>query len=284
MTQTTTKTALVTGSTSGIGQATVLELVKSVSTLILPVRNLAKGEELKQQLASINPSCQIDLYSCDLESIESTKGCANTLASKYKVIDILINNAGIMEPDFRLTVDGVEAHFQVNVLSQYIFNTILKPLVVASEQGRIINLSSALYAQGKFEINTINSKPSGFMSGIGLYSNSNLYRNLLTFKLAFELQSTNVTVNCLHPGVIKTNLGNKRTNTLWNIVTPIFHVFTKPATDGAKTPLYLALSPEASPVTGKYWSDGKVVEVSELSKNMELAKQLAAKCQELTGI
>lgn len=280
----TTKTSLITGTTSGIGQAIVLELVKSVSTLILPVRSINKGEELKKALASINPNCQIDLYQCDLESIKSVKKCATTIASKYKVIDILINNAGIMEPDFRLTSDGVEAHFQVNVLSQYIFNAILQPLMVASEQGRIINLSSALYAQGKFEIESINSKPLGFMSGIRLYSNSNLYRNLLTFKHASELENTKVMVNCLHPGVIKTNLGNQKTNTLWNIATPIFHLFTKPAADGAKTPLQLALSQEGGQTTGKYWSDCKIVEVSELSKNIELAEQLATKCKELTGV
>jgi NAD(P)-dependent dehydrogenase (short-subunit alcohol dehydrogenase family) len=122
------------------------------------------------------------------------------------------------------------------------------------------------------------------LSGIGLYSNSNLYRNLLTFRLAKELENTKVTVNCLHPGVIKTNLGSKSSNWLWSAITPIFHLFTKPPTEGAKTSLHLALSSEGGNITGKYWSDCKVAQPSQLSMDMELANQLAEKCEELTRV
>jgi NAD(P)-dependent dehydrogenase (short-subunit alcohol dehydrogenase family) len=278
------KTILLTGSTSGIGKATAMELVKSTSVLILPVRNVSKGEELKKELLEMNPNCQIDLYQCDLESIESVKNCANIILSKYKKIDVLINNAGIMMPDFRLTADNIEAHFEVNVLSQYIFNTILKSLVIKSEQGRIINLSSQLHKSGKFELEKIKSESNGVLAGIGLYSNSNLYRNLQTFKLAKELENTNVTVNCVHPGVINSNLGSNSSNWLWKIMTPIFTLFTKPCSEGAKTTIHLALSDEGSQITGKYWSDCKVATPLKLSTDMNLADQLATKCQELTGI
>jgi retinol dehydrogenase 14 len=278
------KTIFLTGATSGIGRATAYELVKSAAVMILPVRNLLKGETLKTELLGINPSCQIDLYECDLESIESIKNCANEVIKNYPQIDILINNAGIMEPNFRLTADGIESHFAVNVLSQFIFNTTLLPKLKASAQGRIINLSSALHSQGKFQLDTLGISPSGNMPGIGLYSNSNLYRNLLTFKLAKVLENTKVTINCIHPGVIKTNLGSGGSNKLWNFITPIFHLFTKPPSDGAKTTIHLALSEEAGLITGKYWSDSKVAKHSELSSNTELADQLTAKCHELTGV
>jgi NAD(P)-dependent dehydrogenase (short-subunit alcohol dehydrogenase family) len=278
------KTLLITGSTSGIGRATTLELVKSAAILILPVRNINKGEMFKKVLLEVNPNCQIDLYECDLESIESMKNCANLILAKYPKIDVLINNAGIMIPDFRLTADNIEAHFEVNVLSQYIFNKVLKPLVVASEQGRIINLSSQLHNNGKFELEKIKSESTGVLTGIGLYSNSNLYRNLLTFKLAKELENMNVTVNCVHPGVINSNLGSNSSNLLWKIMTPIFRLFTKPCSEGAKTSIHLTTSNEGGQITGKYWSDCKVAKPLELSTDMNLAKQLAAKCQELTGI
>jgi short-subunit dehydrogenase len=71
MTSQSAKVAFLTGSTSGIGQATALELVKYVSTLILPVRNLSKGQNLKKELLIINPNCQIDLFVCDLESMDA---------------------------------------------------------------------------------------------------------------------------------------------------------------------------------------------------------------------
>jgi NAD(P)-dependent dehydrogenase (short-subunit alcohol dehydrogenase family) len=278
------QTILITGSTSGIGKATAQELVKNAAILILPVRNLDKGATLKSELLQTNPSCQIDIYHCDMESLQSVKDCANLIASKYKQIDVLINNAGIMDPDFRLTSDGIESHFQVNVLSQYVFNTILKPLLLASDQGRIINLSSALHTRGKFELEGLNTSPTGKLPGIGLYSNSNLYRNLLTFKLAKELESSTITVNCLHPGVIRTNLGSTSANLLWKIITPIFHLFTKPPSKGAQTPIHIATSDQVGQITGKYWANCKIAEPSQLSLDMDLAQALSDKCQELTGV
>lgn len=212
MTSQFSKVAFLTGSTSGIGQATAQELVKHASILILPVRNIPKGQDLKQELLTINPNCQIDLYQCDMESMESMKTCADTIVSKYKTIDILINNAGIFDYRCHFTNDGLESHFEVNVLSQYIFNTILKPLILQSIQGRIINLSGLSHKVGKFNLKYIqdrNKSSKSVLNTINLCSDSCLYRNLLTFKLAKDFENTKVTVNCLHPGSIKTNISRR---------------------------------------------------------------------------
>jgi NAD(P)-dependent dehydrogenase (short-subunit alcohol dehydrogenase family) len=281
------KVAFLTGSTSGIGRATAQELVKHISTLILPVRNLTKGENLKKELLIINPNCQIDLYQCDLESIESMKTCARAIASKYKTIDILINNAGIFDYQCHFTKDGLESHFEINVLSQYIFNTVLKPLVLQSSQGRIINLTGLSHKAGKFNLQYIqdsNKSPKSFINTIRLCSDSCLYRNLLTFKLAKDLENTKVTVNCLHPGSIKSNIGKDTVTLTGRVLTPIFNLFAKSATEGAKTSLYLALSEEGGQISRKYWSDSKIDKPSELSTNMDLAEQLEVKCRELTKI
>jgi NAD(P)-dependent dehydrogenase (short-subunit alcohol dehydrogenase family) len=281
------KVAFLTGSTSGIGRATAQELVKYVSTLILPVRNLTKGQTLKQELLAINPNCQIDLYQYNLESIESMKTCANTIASIYQTIDILINNAGTFDYQCHFTKDGLESHFEINVLSQYIFNTILKPLVLQSLQGRIINLTGLSHKAGKFNLQYIqdpNKNPKSFINTIRLCSDSCLYRNLLTFKLAKELTNTKVTVNCLHPGSIKSNIGKDTATLTGRVLTLIFNLFAESATEGAKTSLYLALSDEGGKVSGKYWSNSKIAKPSELSTNMDLADQLEAKCRELTKV
>jgi NAD(P)-dependent dehydrogenase (short-subunit alcohol dehydrogenase family) len=278
------QTILITGSTSGIGKATAQELVKNASILILPVRNLDKGATLKSELLEINPSCQIDIYHCDMESIESVKDCANLIASKYKQIDVLINNAGIMEPDFRLTSDGIESHFQVNVLSQYVFNSILQPLLLASDQGRIINLSSMAHSWGKFDLESTKTSPKGVKPGIGLYCNSNLYRNLLTCKLAKELENTNITVNCVHPGMIRTNIVNGSLNFVSRALLSVFFLFSKPPSKGAQTPIHIATSDQVGQITGKYWANCKISEPSQLSLDMDLAQTLADKCKKLTGV
>jgi NAD(P)-dependent dehydrogenase (short-subunit alcohol dehydrogenase family) len=281
------KVAFLTGATSGIGRVTAQELVKYVSILIMPVRNIAKGQALKQELLTIDPNCQVDLYQCDLESIESMKTCANTIASKYEAIDIMINNAGTFDYQCRFTDDGLESHFQINVLSQYIFNTILKPLVLKSNQGRIINLSGLSHKAGKFNLKYIqdrNRSSKSVLNTISLCADSCLYRNLLTFKLAQDLETTKVTVNCLHPGSIKTNIGNDNISLIGKIIAPFFNLFTHSAIEGAKTSLHLALSNEGGQITAKYWSNSKIDRPSELSTNMDLAEQLVAKCQQLTNI
>jgi NAD(P)-dependent dehydrogenase (short-subunit alcohol dehydrogenase family) len=287
MTSQSSKVAFLTGSTSGIGQATAQGLVKQLSILIIPVRNISKGQNLKQELLAINPSCQIDLYECDLESITSMKACAHNIAGKYEMIDILINNAGTFDYQCHFTNDGLESHFEVNVLSQYIFNTILKPLVLRSIQGRIINLSGLAHKAGKFNLKYIqdrNKSPKNMLNTISLCADSCLYRNLLTFKLAKDFEHTKVTVNCLHPGSIKTNIGNDNISLAGKIIAPIFNLFTQPAIEGAKTSLYLALSNEGGQITGKYWSNSKIDKPSELSTDMNLAEQLVAKCYELTKV
>jgi short-subunit dehydrogenase len=280
------KTVFLTGSTSGIGRAISLELVKFVSVLILPIRNMAKGEELKKELAIINSTCQIDLIECDLESIKSMKNCANLVATKYKVIDILINNAGVLDYQCRFTTDGIESHFQVNVLSQYMFNTILKPLVIASEQGRIINVSGLAEKFGKFNIDKIQvySNKKSIFKAYSLIFDSLLYRNMLTFGLAKELKNTNVTVNCLHPGTIKTNIARDGANLGGKILNSFANLFSKSPKFGAKTTLHLALSNLVAKETGKFWTECKIAKSSDLSLNMELAYQLKTKCHELTGI
>jgi NAD(P)-dependent dehydrogenase (short-subunit alcohol dehydrogenase family) len=256
------KIALITGGTSGIGRATVLELVIHCSTLILPVRSLEKGVELKNELAGLNANCNVDVYLCDLSSKESVKTFLAGVKARYKCIDILINNAGLINYENKKTKDNLEATFQVNVLAQFIFNKELSPLLQKSQQGRIINLSSALYKQGKFSIDNLQGEKmkNNMGAGVQLYNNSNLERNMLTKYLADTLKYTSVTVNCLHPGVITTALGKQNTGFIPNLFNGIFSLFTKPAEEGALTSLHLALSKEGGEITGKYWSNSKSID------------------------
>jgi NAD(P)-dependent dehydrogenase (short-subunit alcohol dehydrogenase family) len=173
------------------------------------------------------------------------------------------------------------------VLSQYIFNTILKPLVLKSTQGRIINLSGLSHKAGKFNLKHIqdqNKSSKSVLNTIRLCSDSCLYRNLLTFRLAKDSDNTKVSVNCLHPGSIKINIGKDNISLTGRIITPIFNLFTRPAIEGSKISLHLALSDEGGQVTSKYWSNSKTDKPSELSTNMDLAEQLVAKCHELIKI
>jgi retinol dehydrogenase 12 len=282
-----TKIILVTGATSGIGKATVEELVKVATTLILPVRTIAKGEELRRELQLINTNCQIDIYSLQLNSLESVKNFAKNVLDKYPVIDVLINNAGIFNSSRVMTEDNIEETFQVNVLSQFILNNMLLPLLKASNQGRIINLSSMGHYSGKFNIDNIqnqNDLKNNIGLGTQIYFNSNLYRNLLTFKQAEELKGTKVTVNCLHPGIIRSALGHQIEGFWAGIIKNVSKYMTQSPQKGAKTSIYLATETSIADVTGKYWTDSKVKEPLAICNNQEYQNQLWDYCTKVSKL
>jgi NAD(P)-dependent dehydrogenase (short-subunit alcohol dehydrogenase family) len=275
------KIILITGATAGIGKETAIELVKDSQILILPVRSITKGESLKEELKLINNDCKIDLWECNLNSIQSMKEFSDNVLKTYPKIDILINNAGVMNVDRIITVDGFEETFQVNVISQFIFNTKFLPLLKASDQARIINLSSIGNYMGKFRLETVKAnealKSKSIREGSQMYYDSNLYRNLLTLHLAKILKETknnNITVNALHPGAIKTDLGAQNEGFLSKILIKLFQSLTKPTKEGAKTTIYLARSEEGGKISGKYWDNCKVKEPSKASTDDTLAQKL----------
>jgi NAD(P)-dependent dehydrogenase (short-subunit alcohol dehydrogenase family) len=278
------KVILLTGSTSGIGEAAVKELVRSASALILPVRNITKGEELKQILNAINPSCIIDLYECDFSSLKSVKKMIENVRKNYKVIDVLANNAGLFNGRIVMTEDGIEETFQVNVLSQYLLNSSLLDLVQVSTSGRIVNLSSLGHKGGKFDLDNLNCQKENNNLGGGskAYFNSNLYRNLLTAYYADQLKSngSKVTVNCMHPGAIKTGLGVQNKGYINGLLIKLFGVFTKPATAGAKTLIYLCLSDEVKDISGQYFVNSKVDKANPESMDLASASMLVQRIKE----
>lgn len=260
----------------------------SASVLILPVRNLHKGESLRVDLNLINPKCQINLYECDFASLDSVKLFAQTVLKDFQYIDILANNAGIFNSSKVITKDNLDETFQVNLLSQFILNQTLLPLLEKSESGRIVNLSSLGHKPGNFDIDNLQGEKLGsnLRSGTQLYFNSNLYRNLLTFRQANELtqSSSKVTVNCMHPGAIKTGLGTQNPGAEDSIFIKLFQLFSKPAEDGAKTLVYFCLDESINGITGEYWTSCKIAKASTKSKNLEYAEQLFNRCKELTNL
>lgn len=172
-------------------------------------------------------------------------------------LDVLINNAGIFQCPYMKTEDGFEMQLGVNHLGHFLLTNLLLGLLKNSAPSRIVVVSSKLYKYGEINFDDLNSELS--YSKSFAYSRSKLANILFTLELARRLEGTGVTVNVLHPGVVRTNLGRYVHIPL--LARPLFNLvswaFFKSPLEGAQTSIYLASSPEVEGVSGKYFGDCK---------------------------
>ena len=172
-------------------------------------------------------------------------------------LDVLINNAGVFQCPYMKTEDGFEMQFGVNHLGHFLLTNLLLGLLKSSAPSRIVVVSSKLYKYGDINFEDLNSEQSYNKSFC--YSRSKLANILFTRELARRLEGTSVTVNVLHPGVVRTNLGRHIHIPL--LVRPLFNLvswaFFKTPEEGAQTAVYLASSPEVEGVSGRYFGDCK---------------------------
>jgi NAD(P)-dependent dehydrogenase (short-subunit alcohol dehydrogenase family) len=150
-------TTVITGATSGIGEATAFALAKKKHALYLLVRNTEKGAELKQRIISQTGNQDINIIYCDLTDLASVAAVATELKAKLFNIQVLINNAGGMFSDFELTKDGFEKTFQSNHLGHFLLTTLLLPLLEKGH-GRIINVSSDMHKMAKPDFDHLQSQ------------------------------------------------------------------------------------------------------------------------------
>ena len=152
----TNKIAVITGTTSGTGFVCARELARKGATVILLNRKSARSEKSLEQLQSAVPNGKFDAIECDLQSFQSVRGAIETIKSKYEVIDVLVNNAGVMALKDEPTVDGYDVQMQTNVLSHFLITKELFPLLRRSEQARIVNHSSMARLGGPLEMKYFN--------------------------------------------------------------------------------------------------------------------------------
>ena len=270
------KICIVTGSTSGIGKATALGLAKLGATVVLVARDKDRGEATRTEIQTKSGTDAVDLLLADLASQASIRQLAQDVQQKYLRLDVLVNNAGISPTKRTLTEDGIEKTFAVNVLAYFLLTNLLLDLLKASAPSRIVNVASA--AQSPLDFDDVQrEKHFGWMD---VYSQSKFATILFTYELAKRLQGTRVTVNCLHPGVIGTNLMRE--------LPPIAGWFTKlffsSAEKGAETSIYLASSPEVEGVSSKYFIKCKEARSSKESYDESAQQRLWQMCAELTKL
>ena len=258
---------MITGATSGIGKETARGLAQLGATVVMTTRDVKKGELIKNELIHSTNNKNIDVLKCDLSSFKSIRNFCEEFKTKYDKLHVLINNAGILDFNRRESKDGIENVFATNYLAPFLMTNLLLELLKRSKPSRIINLTSGMHF-GTIHFDDIEFKQN--FSGIKVYSQSKLSLILFTKLLAKKLERTEVTVNCVHPGINKTNLV-RDISSFYRIM---LKIFGNDAKKGAETSIYLASSPEVKNTTGEYFAKKKIKRSSKYSHDLDLAEKL----------
>ncbi|MHA2225878.1 MAG: SDR family oxidoreductase [Candidatus Hodarchaeales archaeon] len=268
------KICIVTGATSGIGKATALSLARMGSIVVIVGRNEEKGKRVQREIQDLSRNKNVDLFFADLSSQKSVKNLAQAFKEKYQQLHVLINNAGIFFTKRHVTEDGLEMTFAVNYLSRFLLTNLLLDLLKMSVPARIINVAGAYHAKGEIHFDDIILEHD--YSSTKANNQAKLADVLFTYELARRLEGTNVTVNCLHPGAVKTGsiYKDKDTPMMMKIMYKLFSPFFSSPEKGAETSVFLASSPEVEGVTGKYFVNKKPKRSAEKTYDTDLQKKL----------
>jgi len=268
------KTCLVTGANSGIGKEIALGLAMLGEHVILVCRNEEKGKAALEDIKAKSGSETIDLLIADLSSQSEIRSLSKTMHDRYSALHVLINNAGLVLTEKTASVDGIEMTLATNHLGPFLLTSLLLDLLKAGAPSRIINVSSAIQKWATVDLNDLQftHRKYKFMKA---YAQSKLLMNIVTFELARRLEGTRITVNCLHPGAVKTHLGSGSAhNPVLKIIDKLIKVFFITPKAGAITPIYLATAAEVEDVTGKYFMKCKPVASSPISYDHDIAKKV----------
>lgn len=275
------KLCVVTGANSGIGYEISKGLLKKGAYLVMVCRNEDKAEQAKAQLMQETGERGIDIVLCDFSMQAEIRKAAEEIQNQYKCIDVLINNHGFIASERNETVDGLEETFAVNHIGYFLFTNLLLDQVLESEKGRIINVASEAHRYGEFDPDNLQLK-KGFKV-MKAYGNSKLFNILFTKELAERIKDTEVTANCVHPGVVASNFG-KNSNFLIRLAYGIGSLFMISNEKGAETPLYLATSDDVEGVNGAYFKNKRAVAPRKQARDLEAARQLWDMSEELAGL
>jgi NAD(P)-dependent dehydrogenase (short-subunit alcohol dehydrogenase family) len=248
------KTVLVTGANQGIGKATAALLARLGAKVVLLCRNADKGKAALEEVRLAAKGDAPELLVADLASLAGVRRAAADFRQKHDRLDVLVNNAGLFVPSFRTTLDGIEETFAVNHLAPFVLTEALLDLVKETAKlagsARIVNVSSRAHTRGKMHWDDLELRSE--YRAFTAYSQSKLANILFTYELARRLEGTNVTANCLHPGVIASGFGQTYKGA-FSVLIRIAKPFLSTPEDGAKTSVYLASSPTVAGVTGRYF-------------------------------
>jgi NAD(P)-dependent dehydrogenase (short-subunit alcohol dehydrogenase family) len=247
------KTVVITGATSGLGRATALQLARKGASVIIVARNSNKANAMVENIAKKGGIAQFVVS--DLSSMKATRDAALNITKTVNRLDVLINNAGAHFPEYKETPEGFESTLAVNYLSPFLLtHHLLKQIeqtALRYGDARIINISSVMH-KSPINWDDLNYRKTTYRSTFTYYQSKHMLTSF-TYYLSRKLKETSITVNCIHPGFVKTALAQSDYPFPMNLIVPIVGLFIGESPEqAADTPVWLASAKEAKGINGEY--------------------------------
>jgi NAD(P)-dependent dehydrogenase (short-subunit alcohol dehydrogenase family) len=274
------KVALITGGTSGIGRAAAA-LAAMGAEVVVTGRSKERGEAAVGGIRETSGNERVSLMLADLAAQAEVRALAEGFRERHARLDVLVNNAGLIQSQRTQTPDGLELTLAVNHLAPFLLTNQLLDMLKESAPSRIVTVSSE--ARRGASINFEDLQSMRRYRPFQVYGMTKLANILFTYELAERLEGTGVVANCLHPGAVNTNFGNNN-RSLGTLIFRAFKPFMRFPEGGADTIIYLASSPEVEEMTGRYLMDRKVVSSFEEPHDETTQKRLWEVSEELTNL
>lgn len=252
------KICLVTGATSGIGKATAQALAQMGATVVIVGRNPAKCAAVVDEIKQSSGNDAVEAIVGDLSIMAEVRQIADQFKAKYKNLHVLVNNAGGVFWKRQVTSEGFERTFALNHLNYFLLTHLLLDTLKASAPARIVNVSSDSHKTAHLDFDDLQSEKSG--AGLNAYGRSKLANVVFSYELARRLEGTGVTVNVLHPGLVRTGFADSLGAVPAAIFGFVMRFVALTPEQGAQTSVYLATSPDVENVSGKYWEKSKALQ------------------------
>jgi retinol dehydrogenase-12 len=275
------KHVVITGPTAGIGRSAALNLAGRGAELTLLCRNATKGAQLQQDIEDAGgPSAVVILM--NMAELDSVRNAAAEVLALERPIDVLLNNAGVVNTTRCETLDGFEETLAVNHFAPFVLTGLLLPAIQQANSARIVTVASDAHTFVKsmgFEDMQAEKSYKTFRE----YGRSKLANILFNRELANRLRGHSITANSLHPGAVATSLASQNKGLMSKILPLVLKPFFRSPDKGAETSIYLCTSDDVSHVTGEYFSNCKITQAKPWARDDEAAKRLWSYTEECIG-
>jgi NAD(P)-dependent dehydrogenase (short-subunit alcohol dehydrogenase family) len=278
------KRCVITGATSGVGYEAAKRFAAGGAEIVMIVRNPEKAAKVRDELVQ-SFGVRVDVILADFSKLPEVRAAAAEVLDRFPKIDILINNAGVHRTKLTFTDAGFETVFGVNHLASFLFTCLLLDRVVESAPARIIQVNSEGHRFSTVHLDDLSWEHHRY-TGLKSYGAARTAQLLTVWELAERLAGTGVTINAMHPGAVRSNLGMDRQNDLvYRVYKRYFlSLFLKPPEISGEALYTLGAAPEMAEVTGKFFNLTIEEKPAAHALDRELGKRVWTVSETLTGL